>query len=109
MENYETFCDKHSQKASLKAKYKATKTWITALLKPHFWLFAGVKFALALAETQALQRFGARFHARVMPGCEDTVWWTDEYWECMCRVITTTIYHYSGTAKMGPANDPGKE
>ena len=44
-----------------------------------------------------------------MPGCEDTVWWTDEYWECMCRVITTTIYHYSGTAKMGPPNDPGKE
>jgi len=70
-------------------------------------LVEGVKFALALAETQALQRFGARFHARVMPGCEDTVWWTDEYWECMCRVITTTIYHYSGTAKMGPPNDPG--
>jgi len=70
-------------------------------------LVEGVKFALAMAETSALKRFGARFHDVPVPGCEHTVPWTDPYWECMCRQITTTIYHYSGTAKMGPAYDPG--
>ena len=41
-----------------------------------------------------------------MPGCEDTNLWSDEYWTCMCRQYTTTIYHHSGSAKMGPPNDP---
>ena len=35
-------------------------------------------------------------------GCEDTVLWTDEYWTCMCRQYTTTIYHHSGTAYFSP-------
>lgn len=42
-----------------------------------------------------------------MPGCEHTELWSDEYWACICRFYTTTIYHYSGTAKMGPPTDPG--
>ena len=41
-----------------------------------------------------------------MPGCEDTDLWSDQYWTCMCRQYTTTIYHHSGSAKMGPPNDP---
>jgi choline dehydrogenase-like flavoprotein len=60
-------------------------------------LVEGVKFALALTETHALKRFGSRFWDGVpMPGCEHTELWTDEYWTCMCRQYTTTIYHYSG-------------
>ena len=61
-------------------------------------LVEGVKFALALTETKALRdRFGSRFWDGVpMPGCEYTELWTDEYWACMCRHYTTTIYHYSG-------------
>jgi len=68
----------------------------------------GVKFALAMQETEALKRFGSRFFDGVpMPGCEHTQLWTDDYWACLCRHYTTTIYHYSGTAKMGPPSDPG--
>ena len=60
-------------------------------------LVEGVKFALALSETSALKKFGSRFWDEVpMPGCEHTELWTDEYWACMCRHYTTTIYHYSG-------------
>lgn len=66
----------------------------------------GVKASLALAETQAMKRFGARFHARPVPGCKKLTPYTDDYWDCVIRQYTMTIYHMSGTAKMGPATDP---
>jgi glucose dehydrogenase (acceptor) len=70
-------------------------------------LVEAVKFALALAETKSFKKFGTKFWDQVpMPGCEHTTLWTDEYWACICRHYTTTIYHYSGTSKMGPPTDP---
>jgi len=69
-------------------------------------LVEGVKIGLALAHTDALKKLGTKFWDKVpMPGCESTKLWSDEYWECMCRHFTTTIYHHSGTAKMGPPTD----
>ena len=62
---------------------------------------------MELAKARALQKFGAELYSAVMPGCEDFVLHSDEYWECLCRHQTMTIYHYSGTAKMGPAEDEG--
>uniref|UniRef100_A0A0K2SZL3 Glucose-methanol-choline oxidoreductase N-terminal domain-containing protein n=1 Tax=Lepeophtheirus salmonis TaxID=72036 RepID=A0A0K2SZL3_LEPSM len=70
-------------------------------------LVEGIKFGLALAQTKAFKKFGARFWDKVpMPGCENSPLWTDSYWACISRQYTTTIYHYSGTAKMGPPHDP---
>lgn len=70
-------------------------------------LVEGVKIALAMAQTKSFQRLGTKFWDQIpMPGCEDTNLWSDEYWACMCRHYTTTIYHHSGIAKMGPASDP---
>ncbi|XP_049767160.1 glucose dehydrogenase [FAD, quinone] [Schistocerca cancellata] len=66
----------------------------------------GAKMALALAETAALRRFGARFHRVPVLGCRHLPPFTDEYWECVVRQYTMTIYHMSGTCKMGPAADP---
>jgi len=69
-------------------------------------LVEGVKIGLAMAQTNAFQRFGSRFWDQIpMPGCEKTALWTDEYWECLCRHFTVTIYHHSGTAKMGTPTD----
>lgn len=65
----------------------------------------GVKLAVATGETQALRRFGARLHDRKLPNCRHLQMYTDEYWECAIRQYTMSIYHYSGTAKMGPASD----
>ncbi|XP_072159623.1 glucose dehydrogenase [FAD, quinone] isoform X2 [Bemisia tabaci] len=67
----------------------------------------GVKAGIALAETEAMKRFGARFHDRPVPGCKKFTLWTDDYWDCVIRQYTMTIYHMSGTAKMGPETDPG--
>jgi len=70
-------------------------------------LVEGVKIALAMAQTRAFGRLGTKFWDKVpMPGCEHTNLWSDEYWACMARHYTTTIYHHSGSAKMGPPDDP---
>ncbi|XP_049311685.1 glucose dehydrogenase [FAD, quinone] [Bactrocera dorsalis] len=66
----------------------------------------GVKTAVAMGETQALKRFGARFWSKPLPNCKHLPQFTDEYWDCAIRQYTMTIYHMSGTAKMGPPSDP---
>ncbi|XP_063389013.1 glucose dehydrogenase [FAD, quinone] [Cydia fagiglandana] len=66
----------------------------------------GVKAAVAVAETKAMKRFGARFHDKPLPNCKHLPLYTDEYWDCLIRQYTMTIYHLSGTAKMGPSSDP---
>jgi choline dehydrogenase len=66
----------------------------------------GVKAAIAVAETASMKRFGARFHRKPVPGCKSYDMFTDEYWECVVRQYTMTIYHMSATAKMGPKEDP---
>ena len=60
-------------------------------------LVEGVKIALAMAQTAAFNRLGTKFWDEVpIPGCEHTDLWSDEYWTCMCRQYTTTIYHHAG-------------
>lgn len=65
----------------------------------------GIKMAVSVGETQALKRFGARLFDKKVPKCKHLPKYTDEYWECAMRQYTMTIYHMSGTAKMGPAQD----
>ncbi|PZC83550.1 hypothetical protein B5X24_HaOG207533 [Helicoverpa armigera] len=66
----------------------------------------GVKAAIAVGETTAMKRFGARFHSKPLPNCKHLPPFTDEYWDCYIRQYTMTIYHISCTAKMGPSSDP---
>lgn len=66
----------------------------------------GVKASVAFVETQAMKRFGARFHDRQVPNCKQFEMYTDEYWDCAIMQYTMTIYHMSGTAKMGSSDDP---
>ncbi|XP_055388472.1 glucose dehydrogenase [FAD, quinone]-like [Condylostylus longicornis] len=65
-------------------------------------LIEGVKIAIALSKTRAMQRFGSQLTAYKWPGCKNIQLFTDEYWECMIRYYTVTIYHPVGTCKMGP-------
>lgn len=66
----------------------------------------GVKAAVAVGETTAMKRLGARFHSKPVPNCKHFPLYTDEYWDCFIRQYTMTIYHLSGTTKMGPSSDP---
>lgn len=65
----------------------------------------GVKTAIAVGETQAMKRFGARYWSKPVPNCRHLPHFTDEYWDCYIRQYTMTIYHMSCTAKMGPPSD----
>nr|XP_045592400.1 glucose dehydrogenase [FAD, quinone]-like [Procambarus clarkii] len=70
-------------------------------------LIKGVKFALAVGNTPAMaDGFGARFHDKVVPGCEHLVPESDPYWECLVRHLTSTTYHFAGSCKMAPGSDP---
>ncbi|KAJ8958488.1 hypothetical protein NQ318_002282 [Aromia moschata] len=66
----------------------------------------GAKAAVVYGQTEALKRFGARFHSVPPPNCKHLPLYTDEYWNCFIRQYTLSIYHYSCTAKMGPSSDP---
>lgn len=69
-------------------------------------LVEGVKIAIAVSRTKAMQRFGSQLAAYKWPGCMHVQMFTDQYWECMIRHYTVTIYHPVGTCKMGPYWDP---
>lgn len=38
-------------------------------------------------------------------GCEDTVYDSDDYWKCYAIQMASTLYHPTGTVKMGPDSD----
>lgn len=65
----------------------------------------GIRKLLALSKTNAFRKIDAKFLSTPVPGCEHLKYDSDEYWECYTRHFTFTIYHYCGTAKMGPASD----
>jgi choline dehydrogenase len=69
-------------------------------------LIEGIKIAINVSSTLAFQKFGSRLHTIPMPGCGSYTFNSDEYWECALRHFTFTIYHPSGTCKMGPDTDP---
>ncbi|KAL0130223.1 hypothetical protein PUN28_002068 [Cardiocondyla obscurior] len=69
-------------------------------------LVEGIKLAMKVSNTSAFQRFGSRPHTIRMPGCHKYPFDTYEYWECAIRHFTFTIYHPTGTCKMGPRGDP---
>ncbi|KAF3426363.1 hypothetical protein E2986_06219 [Frieseomelitta varia] len=69
-------------------------------------LVEGIKFLVELSETASLKRYGSEINPKPFPGCENIPVMTDEYWECVVRHYTLTVYHPSGTCKMGPSTDP---
>ncbi|EFN84163.1 Glucose dehydrogenase [acceptor] [Harpegnathos saltator] len=69
-------------------------------------LIAGIRSAIELSRTQAMQEFGSQLTNDTLPGCEKYEYDSDDYWECAIRTVPYTIYHFSGTCKMGPKGDP---
>ena len=65
-----------------------------------------IRKAIQLTETEALRKYNAQLLNIPMPGCESYTFNSDAYWECFTRHATYTIYHHTGTCKMGPPTDP---
>lgn len=65
-----------------------------------------IRKVIELSKTRAMQRFSSELLDRTVPGCENHVPDSDEYWECALRSITISMWHFCGTAKMGAESDP---
>ncbi|XP_066938747.1 glucose dehydrogenase [FAD, quinone]-like [Macrobrachium rosenbergii] len=69
-------------------------------------LVKGIKFALKVGGSPAMEKYGARFHDKTLPGCEREAKDSDAYWECVVRHLSATTYHIAGSCKMAPPSDP---
>lgn len=69
-------------------------------------IVAGVRKSEQLSQMNAFKRIDATLWEEPIPGCEHFQFNSDDYWKCAVRHLTFTIYHLSGTCKMGPIGDP---
>ena len=69
-------------------------------------MIKGIRTVIELSKTKAMQELGSTLYDVPVKGCEELEYDSDYYWECAIRTFTFTIYHYSGTCKMGPESDP---
>lgn len=68
-------------------------------------IVAGVRLSQQLTQTNAMKLIDAKLWDVPIPGCEHFQFNSDDYWKCAARHLTFTIYHLSGTCKMGPIGD----
>ncbi|XP_011158387.1 glucose dehydrogenase [FAD, quinone] [Solenopsis invicta] len=69
-------------------------------------MIAGIRAAISVGQTKTMEMFGSQLSNDTFPGCENYKYDSDDYWECAVRTASLTIYHYTGTCKMGPRGDP---
>ncbi|XP_075155522.1 glucose dehydrogenase [FAD, quinone]-like [Haematobia irritans] len=66
----------------------------------------GLQKAIELMKSPRMQKSNVQLLDRPIPGCSQYSDLTSrDYLECFARHFTLTIYHQSGTAKMGPKSD----
>ncbi|ODM98989.1 hypothetical protein Ocin01_07691, partial [Orchesella cincta] len=72
-------------------------------------MLEGIQTVLRLYEntTNLGGKLGARLSPRHIPGCEQHEHRSRNYWECVTRTLTGTLYHPSSTCSMGKPGDPG--
>jgi len=70
-------------------------------------LIEGIKECQRIADDPEMKKYGAKFFSFPNPVCaKHHRPFTDNYWECIIRHNTYTIYHDVGTCRMGPISDP---
>ncbi|XP_055920826.1 glucose dehydrogenase [FAD, quinone]-like [Eupeodes corollae] len=70
------------------------------------FILEGVKEAIRITQTPAMQKIGATLHNIPTPGCEHIAFGSDDYWRCSIRTLSYTLHHQVATSKMGIYSDP---
>lgn len=68
-------------------------------------MLRGTQFTLKLEETPAFKQADLKLTKLEIEDCKDYSFKSDDYWKCVIKNLATTIYHPTGTAKMGPESD----
>ncbi|XP_071561830.1 glucose dehydrogenase [FAD, quinone]-like [Temnothorax nylanderi] len=69
-------------------------------------MIAGIRIALSIGRTKTMQALDSQFLNITYTECNNYEYDSDAYWECAIRILSTTLYHYCGSCKMGPSGDP---
>lgn len=69
-------------------------------------LVRGIQIANKFLDTPTFRENEANVLLVNITECNGLDWKTNEYWECYTRHMSTTLYHPTSTAKMGPKGDP---
>lgn len=70
-------------------------------------MIEAIRFIQRLIATEPLSQYNLEVLKLDIPNCNKLPFDSDEYWECAMRNTAKTLYHPTGTCKMGPASDPG--
>ncbi|XP_049879225.1 glucose dehydrogenase [FAD, quinone]-like [Pectinophora gossypiella] len=67
----------------------------------------GMKVAIQISRQPAMKKIGAKLYDMPIEECmKYGPFGSDAYFSCQAQMFTFTIYHQSGTCKMGPEGDP---
>lgn len=66
-----------------------------------------MNFGVDLSETHVLRSAGISLDMEPLELCKYYEIGTDDYWICLAKNYTHTLYHPAGTCKMGPSKDAG--
>jgi len=69
-------------------------------------MISGVRTAIRLSQTKSMQTFDSQLLNITYTECNNYEYDSDAYWECALRIMTSTLFHYSGTCKMGAKDNP---
>ncbi|XP_069699184.1 glucose dehydrogenase [FAD, quinone]-like [Periplaneta americana] len=80
---------------------------------PHFFtdprdheiIIDALNSAMRLSKTDALRKAGYYVDTTPIEGCEFLDFGSEDYWVCLAKNHTQTLYHPAGTCKMGPEDD----
>ncbi|XP_008484816.2 glucose dehydrogenase [FAD, quinone]-like [Diaphorina citri] len=69
-------------------------------------MLEAIKNVIKISETEAFQSIGSQIHKTPIRDCAHFEFGCDDYWRCAMKYFTSSLYHQSGTCKMGPQSDP---
>ncbi|KAK9871038.1 hypothetical protein WA026_009996 [Henosepilachna vigintioctopunctata] len=64
-------------------------------------MYRGIKYAVSMLKTNAFAGIDAKLQG-VVPVCDKHVFLSKEYYYCTIRHLSSTLYHPTGTTRMGP-------